>query len=146
MYLTQCVERGLAFLATVTNPRRKFFRGSKRFETMIDFYSAKTLGALIREMPERKLVADGLRTKLREVAVKRNWLAHNYFWSRAALFMSKEGRAGMILELSDLADYIESVNDELTTIMKQWGAAHGLTTSVIDAVMEDLIRREAATS
>lgn len=132
MHHAQCVERETAILvATLANP--DFLtalpeENNRSFETQF----SKTLRPLIQALSVRvKLPAD-LGERLQEALRVRNWLAHRYFWERAASILTHEGRRRMLSELEEAADFLNAVDDELTVIAEAWRECVGIPSQITE--------------
>jgi hypothetical protein len=78
---------------------------------------------------------------LRRALVVRNHLAHNFFAEADRAILSTDGRERLISELSEAADFLASVDAELTGIYENWMIARGITTRAgIEAAVEDYLR------
>jgi hypothetical protein len=136
-YRAQCVERQIGILlATTHNP--EFLRTPP--EDRDRFYSTeftKTLGRLVSALGERTVLVPELEARLRRAVELRNWLAHHYFWERAADLLSWEGRERMIAELQEAMDFLGTLDGELTTISIEWLKSQGVT---IEAVLAEMAK------
>lgn len=143
-YEAQCVERQLGILlATTLNPR--FFQSSpEERDRFFDTEFAKTLGQMLTALRARTTLAPTLEPRLRQALELRNWLAHNYFGERADSILSWDGRERMISELQETADFLASVDVELTTISEQWLQRAGISKKKIEVEMEKYKRGEDA--
>ena len=96
MFQAQCLERQLAIiLATKYGPGPT--RISRRdFDSNFEDLFSRTLGQLASEVGKLAGLSEDEKERLQKALIKRNWLAHNYFWERAVEFASESGRASMI--------------------------------------------------
>ena len=84
IYYAQCLERQLAIiLATKYGPGPTRISQSD-FDRIIDDLFSKTLGQLVSEIRRAAELSDDEGERLKKALEKRNWLAHRYFWDRAA--------------------------------------------------------------
>jgi hypothetical protein len=133
MFHAQCLERQVGILlATTFNP--DFFRTSP--EERDRFFAcefAKTLGRLVVTLHQRINVPHGLDGRLRRAVELRNWLAHEYFWQRPGSILTWDGRERMIAELQGAADFLNAVDEELTSITDNWLNHVGVPRDIIEA-------------
>jgi hypothetical protein len=96
---------------------------------MLDAEDKRTLGEMLEELRGRRiLLPEAIEGRLRRAVVIRNWLAHDYFLDRDRDILSLEGRERMISELKDAADFLDSVDRELTAITETWMQVSGVAT------------------
>ena len=126
MYHAQCVERQIGILlATTLNPA--FFRStSEERERFFDNEFTKTLGRMLATVRSRVTLSPTFESELEAALERRNWLAHDYFWLRAHDVLSTKGRDKMIEELKEAADYLDTVDRQLTGVSERWMAKLGV--------------------
>lgn len=132
LYLAQCLEHGLAnaLVAVDLVPRSARNRPSREkwFEDFDDFLGTKfraTLGRLIEDVRRVTPVSSELEATLGAALRCRNWLAHHYFRERAEAFVTKAGRAAMLLELREAQELFLKADqllfDETRPIRERFG-------------------------
>jgi hypothetical protein len=136
IYQAQCIEREMALVLTVSFKPRP--RNAREFEALLERRYRKTLGALVTELRKADNRADELEAPLLATLEKRNWLAHHYFWDRAATFMTSKGRHAMVDELKLIAEEFDSLDKRLSEITERWRKKVGITDDVIEAQMKKL--------
>ena len=109
---------------------------------LLESYFKKTLGNLIHELRKSSTIVDDFESTLKEALIKRNWLAHNYFWERATKFETENGREDMKEELQEMANYFEEIDHNFTLIIIDWGKKHGITEEMIQLKLENLMNIE----
>ena len=83
MYLAQCLERQLALiLATKYGPGPTKITRTEFDNILADLFS-RTLG-LVTKIGKLAELGEDEKEQLQKALNKRNWLAHRYFWERAA--------------------------------------------------------------
>ena len=139
MYQAQALERQLAIiLATKYGPGpKRITRG--QFDNLLEGLFSKTLGHLVESISEVADLSEDEEERLREALTKRNWLAHRYFWERAAEFMSDSGRVSMVEELRDTATLFEALDKLFTSRTNEWGESIGVTRQTVDKHLERLL-------
>ncbi len=109
---------------------------------MLERRYRKTLGALVAELCKADKRAAELEEDLASCLEKRNWLAHHYFWDRAARFMTSKGRYSMMEELKTIGEQLNSVDQRLSEITTKWRKRLGVMDEVIEAEMQKLRVKE----
>jgi hypothetical protein len=144
MFRVQCVEKQLAMLlATTLNPG--FLRATPEArDSYFDGEFRKTLGQLVKSVQAVVSVPQALEGRLNRALMLRNWLAHEYFWQRSIQAMSWDGRERMIAELKEAAEYLGSLDEELTAISEAWCVREGLSRETVEAELEGLLRDSGA--
>lgn len=136
MFYAQCVEKQLGILLGSTLQPNFLASTPDQRDAYFDVEFAKTLGPLIGALRSRGRVPDALEGRLRRALVVRNWLAHEYFWDRSVQGMSFAGREQMIRELDEAAEFLRSVDAELTFVSELWLARLGIGAEDIAAGVE----------
>lgn len=137
MYYAQGLERTLALALSTVYGSNSLSRS--QFEALRECNYKKTLGQLIQQIRQTVAVDKDLEAALFEALRKRNWLAHGYFWDRAAAFCKEDGRRTMINELKGIADYLQQVDGRFDLVVRQWGHERGLTDEMIHEEMRKLL-------
>ena len=70
-----------------------------------------------------------------------NWLAHRYFWERGINILTLEGRAKMIFELQEKADFFKELDAEFTAILEKWMFIQGISKEDIESEMASFFVR-----
>ena len=99
-----------------------------------------TLGRLLHEIKNHVAIPDEVSALLGEALSKRNWLAHGYFWDRAADFMTDSGCVRMISELEMVQEVFEGAVQKLDAIVRPIRERFGLTDEAIAAEASNLVR------
>lgn len=140
MYQAQCLERQLAIiLATKYGPGPTRIT-RKDFDALLERMFKRTLGQLVNDIGGIIEVNEDEKEQLRYALNKRNWLAHHYFWDRAAEFQSRDGRASMITELQEAAEYFDAMDVIYTKRTRDWGETVGITQQSIDDHLDRLLQ------
>lgn len=140
MFFAQCVEKQVAILLASTFQPDFMASTPDERDAYFDVEFRKTLGKLILLLGSTVPVPSALEGRLRRAVLLRNWLAHEYFWDRSLEGMSIGGRAGMIDELGEAADFLRSVDEELTGVLIAWLARQGVPAELIEAEVATLKR------
>ena len=140
MYRAQCLERQLAIIMAT-----KYGPGPTRitreeFDALQEGLFRRTLGQLVSEIGKLVEVNEDEKEQLKDALKKRNWLVHHYFWDRAVMFQSESGRASMISELQEIAEYFQALDEIYTNRTRVWGETVGITQLSIDEDKERLLR------
>jgi hypothetical protein len=78
----------------------------------------KTMGTLNLRVSKRAEFDEALRKRISEATLRRNFLAHHYWREAAEKFMTKDGCAEMIEELSKDADNFEQLDKDIRETTK----------------------------
>lgn len=140
MFFAQCVEKQVAILLATTFKPDFFASTPDERDAYFDVEFRKTLGKLIVSLGSAVPVPSALEGRLGRAVLLRNWLAHEYFWDRSLEGMSFGGRAGMIDELDEAAEFLRSVDEELTGVSIAWLVRQGVPAELIEAEMATMKR------
>ena len=139
MYQAQCLERQLAIvLATKYGPGPTRI-SREDFDHILEGLFSRTLGQLVSEVGRLAGLSRDEHERLQTALIKRNWLAHNYFWERAVQFTSESGRASMIEELQETGNSFVTLDALFTQKTIEWGETVGITEQFIDEELEKLL-------
>ncbi len=139
MYRAQCLERQMAIMLATQHLLGPATITKTEFEKHLDGLFSKTLGNLVNELKIATDFGEEEGERLDDALSKRNWLAHRYFGERATEFLSESGRASMLRELQNAADYFDTLDNFLTCRTKRWGEAIGITQQLLDEAFERLV-------
>ncbi len=135
MYRAQCVETQLAMLLATTF-NLDFLRGTpEERDKYLDTELLRTLGQLLTSLRTVATIPQALDGRLSRALRLRNWLAHDYFRERSVDILSWDGRDRMIMELLEAAEFLGSVDEELTGITEAWFVSKGVSRETIEAEM-----------
>ena len=140
MLQAQALERQLAvILVTKNGPGLNSITGTERDKILEGLFS-KTLGTLVSKVGTAPQLNEDDKEKLSQALDKRNWLVHEYFWDRAKDILSESGRASMIEELKEDAEYFQTVDELFTSRSVEWFEEAGITKREIDQAIEQAER------
>ena len=135
-YMAQCLERTLA---TVIVFVQREHSSLKELDEILSAMHKRTMGQLLAKVS----APSGLEDDLDEALRKRNWLIHNYFWDRAADFMSHAGRQKMIQELVETRNLLENCDDALQELCDEKFKQLGITEAKVEEYMRRMERKGA---
>lgn len=139
LHSAQLVERSIAILlASVCGPGPTKITQSQ-YDELLDSNFRKTLGALLKQLPEGVTFFDELKGRLSEALIIRNRLTHNYFWERAGHLVSKNGRRVMLEELDQDREFFSALDAVLQKAIVDWRRKQGITNDVIEEHRQKLI-------
>lgn len=99
------------------------------------------LGRLVKRIKdEGHELPAGLLDNLWEAVDRRNYLAHYFFFERAADFMDEVGRQGMITFLEGERSYLSVVNEQVNSVITERLASNGSQKAAVEEASEALIR------
>lgn len=146
VYWSQCIEQAIIHLVVllglfpnaVTEPSDKVGR-EEEYDSFINNERKRTMGQLLGRLQKLGIPCEKLNEGLKEVLIKRNWLAHSYFSDRAMSFVSEAGRFEMIDELEIVQQFFMDIESEISFIYEKVSKKHGFTKEMSDKVMSDLL-------
>ena len=77
-------------------------------------------GSLVRDLRRTtQQIPNNFEHAVKRALEYRNWLAHHYFWERAAHFDSAKGRLSMVAELRDIIGFLEALNEQVNAALRR---------------------------
>ena len=140
MYQANCLERQVAIMLAIHYARDSTSISEEELSTIYEGLFSKTFGQLVKEIETLALLCEEEQSGLSHALVKRNKLAHRYFWERAIEFLSEAGRSAMIEELEDDVHFMDTLDGLLTNRTLEWCEKVGITEDMVDEQLERLIR------
>lgn len=117
-YMSQVMERGLVNVLTVGTTVESSTPTQATFDRHFADLSRLTMGQLVGRFVSSTLSEPGLNTELQGATEVRNFIAHRFFWDRAAYFMSFKGREAMLTELAEALSKFERVDKLLGELVR----------------------------
>jgi hypothetical protein len=142
IYEAQVLEHGLANALAYAGIASGRLPTVEDFETFLSKRFECTLGKLIKDLGGAVEVDPALEASLRVALLQRNWLAHNYFRERSEVFVSAHGCESMIVELQAAQELFEQVRMGLDEAISNLAMSIGVNQSVVDAYVDEVMRRE----
>jgi ABC-type transporter Mla subunit MlaD len=102
--------------ATVLKNQGMDFDRAKYENEFDDYYEnqlGKTMGQLVKKVEEFPDLNDEMKQQIKDALARRNYLTHNYWREQAYTFLTAEGRAEMIAELSKDTDNFEKLASDI---------------------------------
>ena len=132
MYLAQVLEYAIvsAFVILRLPEKQKYTR--EDIDDLMDGRFKKTLGMLLKTLRDEMTLPETLEATLSQALARRNFLAHHYFRERAEQFVTREGRAKMIVELQIDQQLFQSADTALSGVLRPMRIANGLTDQALD--------------
>ena len=141
MYQAQCLERQLAIILATKHSPDPSRVAPEELEETFELQFSKTFGKLVEEIGKLVQLSDDECGRLNEALVKRNWLAHRYFWERAYDILTERGRAKMIQELQEVSDFLSSLDAVFTcrtfNIIERFGISEQTVNKEIERTIGD---------
>ncbi|XQU09822.1 hypothetical protein P4544_09245 [Halomonas sp. LY9] len=138
-YTAQSLEKGLVTLAFSYSLSKRTILSEDAWGDLFSQVNRKTFGALLKLVKSETSIDQSMVSELDNCLSKRNWLAHDYFYDRAAEFCSEEGRVQMLSELSELIRNFDLCDQFITGVSQHIWQQHGITEADIDAAMATLV-------
>lgn len=124
-YMSQVMERGLVNVLVVHHTAESTHPTQSTYDANLASLSRLTMGQLVGRFEASTLSNPQMNAELQAAAKERNFVAHRFFWDRAAYFSSFSGREAMLTELAETLSQFEHVDqllgDLLRTLMEQAG-------------------------
>jgi hypothetical protein len=150
MYMANVLELGLVQtllqIEFLTPAREKFIKDQgknfdrKKFDAEFDIFMEKqlkkTMGTLNLMVSKRAEFDEALRKRISDATARRNFLAHHYWRESGEKFMTKEGRAEMIEELSRDADSFEQLDRDIRAATKPIREKLGINENALNEGVE----------
>ncbi|HEX9396850.1 MAG TPA: hypothetical protein VF943_08955 [Burkholderiales bacterium] len=108
---------------------------------MVESNNQKTFGTLVKNLRKVINVPADLEARLGKAVDIRNDLAHEYFWEWAYELTTWEGREKMIVDLTEAAAFLETLDEDLTNLNVAWARRHGITDKGLQKHEQELIAR-----
>ena len=140
IYQAQCLERQLAIILATKYGPGPANATREELDDVLERLFSKSLGRLVSDVTKLSALSCDEERQLREALVKRNWLAHGYFWDRAAEFLTESGRAAMIEELREIAEQFERLDDLFTKRTVDWANSVGVSQEMLNEQLERLLK------
>lgn len=141
MYYAQVLETEAWIALSMIKESDPSVITSWRFEEALEEAAALTMGQAVAKLIESAEVAPPLQQMLPAAVEKRNWLAHRYFWDRCVELANERGRAAMIDELAELADWFQEMDMQLSALTRRMTTGRGiaLTDDAIELHLSKLL-------
>lgn len=150
MYMANVLELGLVQtllqIEFLTPAREKFIKDQgknfdrKKFDAEFDAFMQehfkKTMGTLNLLVSKRAEFDEPLRKRITDATKRRNFLAHNYWRESGEKFMTKEGRAQMIEELSKDAECFKELDRDIRVATKPVREKLGINEDAVNEGVE----------
>ena len=145
MYNAQVFEKGILNLLVTVKTTNSLPVTRQDVDDFYDRFDRRTLGQLLHEVRKQVSIDDELEDRICHALVRRNDLAHQYFWRYAEEFMTDRGRVKMIDGLrQDARDFI--VADGLVSpVLFSYASKFGMTESVVQEMYDEAVERIAQT-
>ncbi len=146
VYLIQCFERQLAITLAAVCLSDPDDVSREQYDALLGTNFKKTLGQLFHKMKDDVHITVEVKEEIEASLRLRNFLIHNYFWTRAILFKSSSGRQTMLQELTDACNIFQEADSKLEKITKEWGKKRGVTEQNYAEELEKLLKLDDAES
>ena len=140
VFQAQCLEKELALLLAMKHCPDPTRISRAEFDKIFKRLFLRTFGQLVNEIETLIKLSEDEKEKLKKALSKRNWLAHEYFWERSVEVLSEPGRASMIEELQEAADYFDDLDEFFSAKTVELAEAIGVTQESVAKELERLLR------
>lgn len=144
IYFAQCLEQTFINMIWLNRIFKKKVKSQQEINEIIDTVenSKKTLGNLINEIKSDYEIPESLRSELKEVLEKRNYLAHKFFKEQIAKFKSDLGMREMLNYFCDFIDSSKAVDKQMTEYYSHYTEKLGLTEERIEELIKEMENEE----
>ena len=140
MYQAQRLERQLAIILATKYGPGPFKVGRTEFDSILENLFSKSFGQLVSTITKLSALSQDEGEQLRKALENRNWLAHRYFWERAADFLTESGRDSMINELHETAEQFDRLDELFTGKTVEWANSVGISQEMLNQQLERLLK------
>lgn len=126
--------------ATVLKDQGKDFNRAKYENEFDEYYEkqlGKTMGELVKKVEEFPDLNDEMKRRIKDGLARRNHLTHNYWREQAYKFVTAEGRAEMLAELSKDADTFEKLASDIMEATQAVRKRLGISEEELSAEVEN---------
>jgi hypothetical protein len=113
-----------------------------RIEEMLVRAYSLTLGQVVNELINTLPVE--IIPRLQKAVEKRNFLAHHFWFERIHLMFDVIGIETIRLELTELADYFDELDNDVTSYSAPLKEKFGLTKAIVQECMDELVAGKPA--
>jgi hypothetical protein len=132
-YLGQVLEKGVVNLLSLHANFELASPTQQSFDVFFEKFAGCTLGRLIMTMERSFPTEAETIAALRRALPIRNSLAHDFFWDRAAQFMSISGREEMLAEILSMHEPFQSADALVSSLVRRVAEAGGITPEQFEA-------------
>jgi hypothetical protein len=134
IYASQVLEHGIVNLVVWSGLRDGRYRVYEETEAANTELFRQTLGSVKKILLSRRPDIGHLDELLLRAVRLRNFLAHEYFRQRAAVFLTEAGKNQMIEELTKATAFFEDVDAKLSPLTRQIIEVMGITKHMPEAL------------
>lgn len=139
-YYGECLHKQLCNIYTLGGYQSLKSMTKPRVDEKLKYAYSLTLGNLKNEV--LNLIPDIFHESLEMAVQKRNFLAHDFWFERAHLFLTEEGKIEMINELDEHANCYHKLDIHLTNEFKNKFADLGLNESLLEESLQSILNGE----
>lgn len=132
-YAGQCLEKGLVNFAMAYQLLEPKALTQDEWLELYESLNKRTFGQLLKAVKKRAEIPEPLMSNLEEALIKRNWLAHDFFYDRAVHLTEHDGRAIMIQELRKLAELFQVADRMIDSVCEIVWESFGVTEDWVDS-------------
>lgn len=132
-YLGQVMEKGVVNLLTLHANIGSANPTQQSFDVFFEKFAGHTLGRLILTVEKTFPTEVETIVALRRALPIRNSLAHDFFWDRAAQFMSFSGREAMLADLISMHEPFQSADALVSALVRRVAEAGGIPPEQFEA-------------
>lgn len=132
-YLGQVMEKGVVNLLTLHANVESGNPTQQSFDLFFEKFAGYTLGRLIVAVEKTFPAEVETIAALRRALPIRNSLAHDYFWDRAAQFMSFSGRETMLAEIIGMHEPFQLADALVSALVRRVAEVGGISPEQFEA-------------
>ena len=142
MYAAQLFEVELVVLLLALKRLREPNTGPDEYETLDKLLSKKTLGALLKALEKHCKIDPKFKELLEGYRDTRNFLAHEYFYSRANSLMTRQGIDALTVELQEFEQQLREADTIATKMSENVRIASGIDEMDFQEFVASSLRKE----
>jgi hypothetical protein len=135
-YSGQCLEKGLVNFAMAYQLLESSALTQDEWLELYNSLNKRTFGQLFKSVKKRAEVPEPLLSNLDRALIKRNWLAHDFFYDRAVHLTDHDGLVTMIQELRELTELFQVTDRMIDSVCKDVWHSFGVTEDWVDREIE----------
>ena len=137
---SEVLHRGLCIVYALATFNKAEDITGPRVEEKLAFSFALTLGQVIEK--SKGIFPENIKRQLDFALVKRNYMAHHFWFERNYSMFDEKGLLELRKELIELTDLFENLDNDITTFFKPIRQSFGLSDEVIQKSYNQLLTGE----
>jgi len=133
-YLSECIGKEMTSIYAISGFRNNSDINRSRIEEKYSEAFSLTTGQLAQKI--KPYLDDAVYSKLEQIILKRNYLAHHFWYDNAVKFMNSNSIIELIDELNEMINDFERFNNKLMNLFSAKYTEIGLTDELLNESFE----------